>query len=289
MVYPITYRTEKVDGINIFYREGGNPEKPTILFLHGFPSSSHMYRDLLTALINDHHIIAPDYPGFGFSDAPGLTDYNYTFDQLSITIERFIDQINLKKFSLFIHDYGSPVGFRIATRRPELIQALLIQNANAYLEGLGPMVHTMGELQEAGDTQGLKAATSSMMSFEGIKSMYLHGAANPQHVNPESYYFDHFLMEKDGIKEIQSTLFADYGSNFPLYPDWQGYLRKYQPPALILWGNNDQIFITAGAKAYQQDLKHAELHLFEGGHFAIEEYHMEMAQLIDNFLIKLTL
>ncbi|WCT14284.1 alpha/beta fold hydrolase [Mucilaginibacter jinjuensis] len=284
----VKYRSENVDGINIFYRESGDPPNPTILFFHGFPSSSHMYRDLLTALSASYHVIAPDYPGFGHSDAPGLADYDYSFDQLSITMERFIDQINLKKFSLFMQDYGSPVGFRIAARRPELIQTLLIQNANAYFEGLGPMVQAIGELERAGDSKGLEAATLGMMTLEGIKNMYMEGAAHPERINPDSFLFDSLLMERKGIKEIQAALFANYGTNFPLYAEWQNYLQTEQPPALILWGKNDQIFVPAGADAYQKDLKNAAVYKFDGGHFAIEEYHSEMIPIIEHFLQKFT-
>lgn len=278
-----TYKTVNIDNVQIFYREAGNSDAETILFLHGFPSSSHMYRDLLNELSDSYHVIAPDYPGFGHSTAPEVSAYDYTFDNLSVTMEKFIDQIGLKKFSLFIQDYGSPVGFRIAVRRPELIQALIIQNANAYLEGLGPMVQMINELETSGDHERLNNATYFMMSYDEIKNMYFTGAKNSEKISPDGYLFDHYLMERPGIKEIQLALFKNYGNNFPLYPQWQQYLRDNQPPALILWGGNDQIFITAGANAYKQDFKNVEVHIFDGSHFAIEEYYPDMAGLIRVF------
>lgn len=281
------YRRIKVEGSEIFYREAGDPGKPVILLLHGFPSSSHMYRNLITELGSDYHMIAPDYPGFGMSSSPSPETFIYTFDHLSEIIEKFIDKLELKSITFYLQDYGGPIGFRIAKRRPELVKALIIQNANMYVEGIGPDVQKIGALSAAKDTEGLNAATNYMMSLEGIKEQYLYGASQPNRVSPDSYNMDHFFFERPGIKDIQKALFKDYENNFPRYPEWQNYLRKHQPPALLVWGKNDKIFPGAGATAYKKDLPKAEVHLFNGGHFLLEENGEEVAALIQSFLKKI--
>lgn len=281
------YHTVGIDGLQIFYREGGTQNKETILFLHGFPSSSHMYRDVMARLSANYHVVAPDYPGFGQSSCPPADAFSYTFDQIALVMERFVDALNLERINLYMQDYGGPVGFRIAAKRPELIRSLLIQNANAYLEGLGPEVQMIGKLQEDNDAAGLKAAISYMLSYEGNKAQYLHGVADSTRVSPDAYNMDSYFLERDGAKAIQTALFNNYGSNFSKYSDWQAYFRKHQPPTLIVWGKHDRIFTLAGANAYKQDLKNAELHILDGGHFALEEYDAEIAGLIHQFLTKL--
>jgi len=281
-----SYRTVKIEDVELFYREAGNPEKPTILFLHGFPSSSHMFRTLIKLLSQDYHLVAPDYPGFGYSSWPSPSAFDYSFDHLAEIIEKFIDHLNLQSISFYMQDYGGPVGFRVITRRPELVSSLIIQNANVYLEGLGPDVQKVGALTQAQDNAGLEAVINYMMSFEGIKEQYLFGAAQPDFISPDSYYMDHFIFERHGIKDIQKILFKDYANNFPKYPEWQKYLRTYQPPVLLAWGKNDKIFPGAGALAYEKDLPDAEIHLFDGGHFLLEEYANEVSELIDSFLQK---
>lgn len=285
--YKTRYHKVQIEDTDIFYREAGDPQQPVILLLHGFPSSSHMFRNLIERLAPHYHLIAPDYPGFGFSGCPSPEVFTYSFDHLAVIMEKFIDRLHLSAISFYMQDYGGPIGFRIISKRPELVKALLIQNANVYLEGLGPDVQKIGALAEANDVTGLKAAANYMMSFEGIKEQYVYGAANPDVISPDSYYMDHALFEEPGIREIQKILFDDYGSNFPHYPQWQDYLRTHQPPVLLSWGKNDKIFPGSGALAYKKDLPAAELHLFDGGHFLLEEYGNEIAALIHSFLQKL--
>lgn len=286
-VYHIKYRKTKIDGLEIFYREAGDPKKPVILLLHGFPSSSHMYRNLMERLAPHYHLIAPDYPGFGFSSCPSPATFNYSFDHLAEIVEKFIDKLKLKSISFYLQDYGGPIGFRIIKKRPELVKSLIIQNANIYLEGLGPDVQKIGALTAAHDIKGLDAVIAHMMSMEGIKEQYIYGTQHPERVSPDSYSMDHFIFEQPGIKDIQKVLFNDYGNNFPKYPEWQEYLRKHKPPVLITWGKNDKIFPGSGALAYKKDLPNAEVHLFNGGHFLLEEYGNEIAGRIHTFLQKI--
>lgn len=281
----VRYKTINVDGVNIFYREAGQPGRPVILLLHGFPSSSHMYRHLLDQLSDRYHLIAPDYPGFGNSAMPDQASYNYTFDQLSVTMEKFIDALSLKKFSLYIQDYGSPVGFRIIVRRPELVEALLIQNGNAYEEGLGPAIDD-GKRYWANRNEETENAMRGILTPAGTQWQYTDGANDASKLSPDAWVYDQYFLDRPGNAAIQLDLLYDYRNNISLYPVWQEYLRKYQPPALITWGKNDQLFTAAGAKAYLRDLPQAELHLLDGGHFALEEYHYEIADHIDRFLVK---
>lgn len=278
------YKTVKIDDLSIFYREAGTEHAQTILFLHGFPSSSHMYRDIIADLSAKYHVIAPDYPGFGLSSCPSPQEFDYTFDHLAAVMEKFIDALGINQLSLYVQDYGGPIGFRIASKRPELIQSLLIQNANAYLEGLGPEVHKMRQLEQTGDIEGLQATLDYMLSYEGIKQQYVYGAQYGPKVNPDSYLSDHHFIERPGNKEIQATLLGNYKTNFPQYENWQHYFRLHQPRTLIVWGKNDPIFIVPGAEAYLRDLPNATLHLLEGGHFVLEEHHQVIASLIDHFL-----
>jgi pimeloyl-ACP methyl ester carboxylesterase len=282
-----TYRTVSIEGTDIFYREAGNAGKPTLLLLHGFPSSSHMFRQLFSQLSSDFHLIAPDYPGFGYSASPAPAAFEYSFDHLADLVEKFIDQLGLRDVIFYMQDYGGPIGFRIASKRPELIKGLIMQNANAYMQGLGPAVQQIGALTQANDLEGLDAAVNHMMSYEGIKEQYVYGVSSADAISPDSYTLDHFLIEQPGRKEIQKLLFNNYGSNFPKYPQWQQYLREHQPPALITWGKNDVIFPGSGALAYKEDLPNAEIYLYEGGHFLLEEYGTEIAELIRIFMQKL--
>lgn len=281
-----SYHKAKIDDLEIFYRQAGDADKPVIFFMHGFPSSSHMFRNLIEWLSADYCLIAPDYPGFGYSSCPDHAGFDYSFDKISEVIEQLIDQLKLTKIVLYMQDYGGPIGFRIAGRRPELISGLIIQNANAFKEGLGPDVLKIGTLQSAGNAGALEAAVSHMMSLEGIKEQYVFGASNPDLISPDSYYMDHFFMMQPGRAEVQKNLFGNYGTNFPKYPEWQEYLREHQPPTLIAWGKNDKIFPGAGALAYRQALPQAEINLFNGGHFLIEEYGREIAALIHGFMQK---
>jgi pimeloyl-ACP methyl ester carboxylesterase len=282
----VCYRTVTIRNVEIFYREAGDPEKPSVLLLHGFPSSSHMFRNLIGQLSADYHLIAPDYPGFGYSSCPDPFEFDYSFDHLSEVMELFIDALQLKHITIYMQDYGGPVGFRIIKKRPELVSSLIIQNANVFLEGLGPDVQKIGAMAEAQDLAGLDAAIEYMMSLEGIRNQYVSGTLHPERISPDSYFMDLFFLGQPGKKAVQKILFANYSSNFPRYPEWQAYLREYQPPVLIIWGKNDTIFPGSGALAYQKELPGAELHLFDGGHFLLEEYGTEAARLIRSFLHK---
>jgi len=279
----IQYKSVTVDDVNIFYREAGDPSKPLIVLLHGFPSSSHMYRDLMNDLKNDFHLLAPDYPGFGNSDMPSLNAYNYTFDQLSITIEKWIDALQLKPFALYIQDYGAPVGYRIALRRPDLIHALLIQNGNAYEEGLGPAIDD-GKRFWADRNEITEKAMRQALTLEGTKFQYLNGVEDESRISPDAYLYDQYFLDRPGNDKIQLALLYDYRNNLLQYPAWQQWLREKQPPTLITWGKNDLFFTEAGALAYQKDLPQAQIHLLNSGHFALEEFHETIASYIHDFL-----
>lgn len=281
----VKYKTIKVDGLDIFYREAGLAHAPTILLLHGFPASSHMYRDLINDLSVNYHLVAPDYPGFGQSSAPSPTDYHYSFDNLATTINHFIDVLGLKKFSLYVQDYGGPVGFRIATQRPELIQALIIQNANAYNEGLGDALKPLVDYIQDANAETEKAARG-FLSFGATQWQYTDGAEDVLKISPDSYTLDQYYLDRPGNDAIQLALFRDYGTNLPLYATWQSYFRKYQPATLVISGKNDKLFIAAGAQAFKKDIKDAQINLLNGGHFVLEEKHAEAASLIKSFLLK---
>jgi pimeloyl-ACP methyl ester carboxylesterase len=282
----VQFKNASVSGLNIFYREAGPASAPTILLLHGFPSSSHMYQNLIIDLSAKYHVIAPDYPGSGYSSRPAPSDFVYTFDNVAALMDKFIDAIQLKHFSIYMQDYGGPIGYRIAVKRPQSVQALIIQNANAYLDGLGEGVQTIRRLHEAGDEAALDNVVNHIISFNGIKEQYIDGTKDTLLINPDEYWSDHYFMERPGSKLIQATLLKNYVSNFPKYTEWQKYLRTQQPPALIVWGKNDKIFIEAGAKAYLRDLKNTELHLLDAGHFALADQHAKIAGLIDAFMKK---
>ena len=279
----LNFRTVKVDGLDIFFREAGDKNKPTILLLHGFPSSSHMYRDLINDLSADYHLIAPDYPGFGQSSSPSPSAYNYSFDNLALTINHFIDSLELKKLSLYVQDYGGPIGFRIAAQRPELIQALIVQNANAYNEGLGEALKPLVAYIQNQNAETEKGARG-FLSFDAIKWLYTDGAEDIAKISPDSYTTDQYYLSRTGNDEIQLALFRNYGTNLTLYDDWHSYFRKYQPPTLVISGKNDKLFIAAGTEAFKNDIKDAQISLLNGGHFVLEEKHAEAASEIKSFL-----
>ncbi|WP_258833573.1 alpha/beta fold hydrolase [Peribacillus frigoritolerans] len=277
------YKTVNINNINIFYREAGNTSNPTILLLHGFPSSSHMYRNLITKLMDEYHIIAPDYPGFGNSDQPGMDEFEYTFDNLAHVINDFVEKLKLEKFSIYVHDYGAPVGFRIATKHPERIQAIITQNGNAYEEGLlsaWDPIRTYWENPTEENKNDLKA----LLSADFTKYQYIDGTRNPDRISPDAWNMDQYVLDRPGNKEIQLALFYDYRNNVKQYPSWQEYFRTYQPPALVAWGKNDLFFGPEGALAFQRDLKDSEVHLLNTGHFPLEEELETSANLIKQFL-----
>jgi pimeloyl-ACP methyl ester carboxylesterase len=283
--YSVQYKTIKVDNLDIFYREAGNPSKPTLLLLHGFPSSSRMYENLINDLTSNYHLIAPDYPGFGQSSAPKPTEYVYTFDHLAETVNHFIDQLGLKKISLYVQDYGGPVGFRIASQRPDLIQALIVQNANAYNEGLGDALKPLVTYIQNPNEETVKPV-NGFLTIDGTKWQYTDGAENLNKINPDSYTTDQYYLDRPGNNDIQLTLIRNYGSNLPLYETWQAYFRKYKPKTLVISGKNDKLFTAPGALAFKKDNKNAQISLLNGGHFVLEEKHEEAAQIIKDFLSK---
>ncbi len=276
------YKKTEIDGLNIFYREAGAKTAPAILLLHGFPSSSHMFRDLIPRLAQDFHVVAPDYPGFGYSDAPAPDEFAYTFDHLAEVIEKFIQAIGLKEFSLYMQDYGGPVGFRLATAKPESIQALIVQNANAYAEGISAAFEPMKPFWENRNPDTEKAARA-LLQRETTIFQYTHGANRPERINPDAWTFDQALLDRPGNDAIQLELLHNYTTNVALYPKWQEYLRRRQPPTLIVSGKNDPFFIPAGQEAFKRDLKHVEIHLLDTGHFALEEHADTIATHIKNF------
>jgi pimeloyl-ACP methyl ester carboxylesterase len=281
----LKFKTVKLDGLDIFYREAGNKNKPSILLLHGFPSSSHMFRDLINDLSADYHLIAPDYPGFGQSSTPSVSAYEYNFDNLALTISRLIDALGLKKLSLYLHDYGGPVGFRIAAQRPELIEALIVQNANAYIEGLGDaLTPLIGYIQN--QNQETENAARFFLSSAATNWLYTEGAEDASKISPDGYTMDQYYIDRPGNDEIQLALFRNYGTNLPLYDTWQSYFRKYQPATLVISGKNDKLFLAAGAEAFRRDIKDAQISLLNGGHFLLEEKHGEAAEMIKSFLVK---
>lgn len=282
----VTYHTAQVDGLTIFYREAGPKGAPTIVLLHGFPSSSHMFRELITRLSDKYHLVAPDYPGFGYSDAPSPDQYAYTFDHLADTVDHFLDQKGIAKYSIYIQDYGSPIGFRLATRHPERIQAIITQNGNAYDEGLSPFWAEFLYPYWKDPNPTTEAKVRQLLTLDATKLQYLQGFRNPDDVSPDSYLFDQAKLDRPGNDKIQLALFYDYRNNPPLYPAWHKYLREKQPAVLVVWGKNDPVFAPAGAEAFLKDVPHAELHLLDTGHFALEEDGSEITQIIRAFLAK---
>ncbi len=278
----ITYHTTPIEGVPLFYREAGAPTAPPLVLLHGFPSSSHMFRELLRDLEPHFHLFAPDYPGFGNSAVPTPGDFLYTFDHLADVIEAWLATLGLERYSLYMQDYGGPVGFRLAVRHPEAITALIIQNASISLEGLSPAWAPLQEYWK--DRQALEPSIRSFLTPETTRFQYLEGAGYPERISPDAYQSDQAFLDRPGNDAIQLDLLYNYQSNPERYPEWQAYLRQHQPRTLIVWGKRDPFFTEAGALAYQKDLPNAEIHLFESGHFLLEEYHTEVAQHIQTFL-----
>lgn len=281
----IKNQTTIVDGQTIFYREAGDKDKtPTILLLHGFPTSSHMFRNVIPALANKFHLVAPDYPGFGYSSMPPVDRFEYTFDRLAEIVDKFVHQIGLEKYSLYVMDYGAPVGYRLAVKHPEKIEALIVQNGNAYEEGLGEFWEPLRAYWSEPNERN-KNALKKFLTLEATRWQYTHGVKNENAISPDNWIHDQSLLDRPGNNEIQLQLFYDYKSNLPLYPQWQDYFRKYQPPTLVVWGRNDIIFSKEGAIPYQRDLKDVQIHLLNTGHFALEEEGELIVELISRFLL----
>jgi pimeloyl-ACP methyl ester carboxylesterase len=279
----IHYRTVNIAGTQIFYREAGNPDSPTILLLHGFPTSSHMFRDLIPLLADRYHLVAPDYPGFGYSARPDVGQFVYTFDHLAEIMEGFVDALGLKRYALYMQDFGGPVGFRLATNRPTQVRALIIQNANAYEEGVSDGVRDVVLRYWKEKTPQTEARLKELFELPVTKKQYLEGAADPSLVSPDAWEHAQWGMDRPGDKAIQFALHANYGSNIERYEEWHAYFRDHQPPALIVWGKGDFVFTPAGAEAYRKDLKYVELHMLNAGHFALETSASEIAGYIRGF------
>lgn len=282
----VHHRYLRLQEADIFYREAGIPGRPVLLLLHGFPTSSHMFRNLIPALAHRYHLIAPDFPGFGNSSMPSADAFEYSFDHLAAVTEQFIDAKELTRFSLYVMDYGAPVGFRIATRRPEQVQALLVQNGNAYTEGFSPFWNSIRAYWANPSDEANITAMKAMLTPEATQWQYTNGTHNPALISPDNWIIDQAGLDRPGNQDIQLRLFYDYRTNPERYAEWQAYFRQYQPPTLITWGKNDAIFPASGAQAYLKDLPQAELHLFDTGHFALEEEGAVIAMLIDAFLQK---
>lgn len=290
---PVRHRRVEIDGLSIFYREAGSPEAPTLLLLHGFPTSSHMFRELIPALADRFHLVAPDYPGYGNSSAPAVEDFDYSFDHLAQIIDTFTEVLGLDRYSLYLMDYGAPIGFRLASAHPERVEALIIQNGNAYDAGIdndfwAPIKAYWRDrevIDEGFDNDfwapirerlgGPGVANAQVLSFlvtePATHWQYTHGVRDLELISPDNWHVDQRLLDRPGNGLIQLQMLHDYGSNPPLYPSWQAYLKQHQPPTLIVWGAQDQIFPGAGATPYLRELPDAEIHLLDTGHFALEE------------------
>ncbi|WP_405155047.1 alpha/beta fold hydrolase [Paenibacillus sp. FSL K6-0108] len=280
----IEHKTISVDGISIFYREAGNKDNPTILLLHGYPSSSHMYRNLIPKLAGQYHVIAPDYPGFGRSDQPTVEEFAYTFDNLSEVMYSFIEKLEMDKFSIYVHDFGAPVGFILASKHPERIQTVISQNGNAYEEGLEPAWAPVRAFWENPKDENNIKAVMDLFSEEIVRLQYVSGTRNPEHISPDNWVSDMYRMNQPGNREIMLALHYDYQNNLKAYPIWHDYFRRYQPPTLVAWGKNDMFFGPNGALAYNKDLKDVEIHLLNTGHFPLEEDLEISSTLILQFL-----
>ena len=279
----VFYRTTQIAGQEIFYREAGSRENPTLLLLHGFPTSSHMFRNLIPALADQYHVVAPDYPGYGFSSMPSTDDFEYSFDHLAEIVETFTEQLGLERYTIYLMDYGAPVGFRLATANPEKVDAFIVQNGNAYDEGLLDFWDPIKAYWADPNAEN-RDALRGLPTIDATKWQFTHGVRNTEMISPDNWHHVQNLLDRPGNQEIQLDLFLSYGTNPPLYPEWQAYLREYQPPTLIVWGKNDPIFPAEGAYPYQRDLEDVELHLLDTGHFALEEDGAAIAGLIRDFL-----
>ncbi|MEO3474107.1 alpha/beta hydrolase [Roseomonas sp. CAU 1739] len=281
----IRHRRTLIDGVEIFHREAGDPSRPTVLLLHGFPTSSHMYRHLIPRLADRWHVVAPDLPGFGFSAAPARDAFAYGFDALARLIERFTETLGLDRFAIMVFDYGAPVGFRLALRHPERIAAIITQNGNAYEKGLSegwnPIQAYWRDPSEAN-----RAALRGFLALEATRWQYTHGAHDEALLAPEAWTLDQALLDRPGIAEIQLDLFLDYRSNVALYPRIQDYLRSHRPRLLAVWGRHDPFFLPAGAEAFRRDIPDAEIHLLDAGHFALETRGAEIGALVRDFLAR---
>jgi pimeloyl-ACP methyl ester carboxylesterase len=281
--FPVHYKTARVNGLDIFYREAGEQNAPAILLLHGFPTSSNMFRNLIPRLAGSFRLIAPDYPGFGQSSMPDRGTFAYTFENLTNVVEKFVEQLGIGRFSLYVMDYGAPIGYRLALRRPNQVQALIVQNGNAYDEGLREFWDLIKKYW-ADPRPENRTALHMLVDAKSTRWQYENGVTDRSLLDPTTWVLDQIGLDRDGNREIQMDLFYDYRTNVPLYPQFQAYFQKHQPPTLIVWGKNDTIFPPEGAAPYKRDLPNAETHLLDTGHFALETHGEEIASRIETFL-----
>jgi pimeloyl-ACP methyl ester carboxylesterase len=280
----VRYRSVTIDGVKLFYREAGPADAPGLLLLHGFPTSSHMFRNLIPQLADRYHVIAPDYPGYGQSDAPPADQFDYTFDHLAQLVDRFTETLKLDRYALYVQDYGAPIGFRLAAAHPERVTAIVVQNGNAYDEGLDNAFWAPVKAYRADRSEANAAQLTPLFALAATKWQYSEGFRNPELVSPDAWVLDQAYLDRPGNNAIQLALLYSYGSNPGRYPEWQAYFRDHQPPMLITWGKNDKIFPAEGATPYLRDLPQAELHLLDTGHFALEEQGPHIADLMRAFL-----
>ncbi len=282
-VTQVHHRSASINGVDVFCREAGPKDAPAILLLHGFPTSSHMYRNLIPALAGKYRVIAPDYPGFGNSAMPDRKAFSYTFGNYASIVEGLTEKLGLKSYALYVMDYGAPVGFRLAAKHPDRITALIVQNGNAYDEGLQKFWKPIQKYWASGNKID-REAIRWLTSLKATKWQYTDGVPDTSLVSPDTWTVDQAFLDRPGNQEIQLDLFYDYRTNIPRYREWQAYFRKHQPPTLVLWGKNDQIFVVGGAAPYKRDLPNAEIHLFDTGHFALETHGGKIAGKIRDFL-----
>lgn len=285
--YPkVTYHRTTIDGLEIFYRSAGPIDKPAIVLLHGFPTSSQMFRELIPQLATEYRVIAPDFPGFGQSSAPSPEQYKYGFEATSKLVDQLLVSLKINRYALYVMDYGAPVGFHLASRHPERVTALLVQNGNAYLEGIGEFWDPIKKLWRENNAANRDALRKAVLTIEATRWQYYEGVADRTLVSPDAYMLDQTYLDRPGNDEIQLAWFYDYQNNLPKYPAWQSYFRKHKPPTLVMWGKNDLIFLVAGAAPYLRDNPDAEIHLLDTGHFALETHGPQIASLIKDFLAR---
>jgi pimeloyl-ACP methyl ester carboxylesterase len=282
----VRYKTQTVDGISVFYREAGSPQRPTLVLLHGFPSSSHMFRDLIPKLAGKYHVVAADMPGYGYTEQPSLDKFSYTFDAEATLIDHFLDSIGVKKYSIYIQDYGAPVGFKLLLKHPERIQTIISQSGNAYDEGLSTFWSDSIIPYWKDKNPTTEKKVLALFTLETTKFQYSKGFPHPELVSPDSYTFDQMTLDRPGNREIQLALMYDYQNNVKQYPQWHKVLHDSKVPVLAVWGKNDPIFLPAGAEAFKKDANSVELHLLDTGHFALEDQSTAIANYILAFLGK---
>ncbi|USQ98107.1 alpha/beta fold hydrolase [Caulobacter sp. RL271] len=280
----IHYKTATVDGVRVAYREAGPADGPVILLLHGFPTSSHMFRNLIPLLADKYRVIAPDYPGYGESDAPDHTQFSYTFANQADVMDKLVNQLGLKRYTMYVMDYGAPIGYRLALKHPERVSGFIVQNGNAYTEGLESPFWDPIKVYWKDRSQKNRDALNNLVTLDITKFQYTDGMGDVSRISPDNWVHDQALLDRPGNRDVQLDMLGDYGSNVPFYPDFQKFFRDYQPPMLIVWGKNDKIFPEAGAHPYLRDLPKAEVHILDSGHFALEDRLGEMAPLIHDFL-----